>query len=389
MRSLITLISFSICAIAFAQTTTQDGSWQNNSNWNATYPGSGTDGDGTLNLNGETLNFNDYITLGSNVSRVNINVANSNFAGEFIVNDTLVIFGDVVFENKSMELTVTSNGVLIVFGDLTMNNKISVDSDGVIVVTGTFTMSGSGAQNDYSGTGNVYAGGYGGNAQSEIDDSGDGDGDSSFTIDELSDDGYGSLEEFVNGGGATPLPVDLLYFNVSNKDHISLSWATASEINNDYFQVERSEDGQHFYEIGRVSGNGNTNEQIEYTFEDKFPLASVEYYRLKQVDFDGQHEYFSVKRISTGIETAQTKISAYPTVVKDGVIKLSSNTPFQIKKVTVYSLSGGEAKSLLENVIQENPLNYQVNASQMSKGIYLLKVVSSEGAELSTRIIVD
>jgi hypothetical protein len=388
-RITLVLFIYSLSLGVFAQTTTQDGSWQNNSNWNATYPGSGTDGDGTLNLNGETLNFNDYIILGSNVGRININVANSNFAGEFIVNDTLIIYGDVVFENKSMELTVTSNGVLIILGDLTMNNKISVDSDGVIVATGTFTMSGSGAQNDYSGTGNVYAGAYGGNAQSEIDDSGDGDGDSSFTIDELSDDGFDTIEEFVNGGGSTPLPVELLYFNVDSKNEVVLSWATATEINNHYFSIERSEDGSHFYEIGRVEGNGDSNNEIKYEFTDKFVLAPVEYYRLKQVDFDGQSEYFEVKRINTGLEDKQAQISAYPTVVRNGSIKLTSNAPFQIRQITLYSLTGGESKSMSQNTIQDNPLNYQVNTSEIQKGIYILKVVSSEGRELSTRIIVE
>ena len=388
-RSLTSLIVFCTFIVAFAQTTTQDGSWQNNSNWNATYPGSGTDADGTLNLTNQTINFYDYITLGSSVSRVNISAANSNSNGNFIVNDTLVIYGDVDFANKSMPLTVTSNGVLIIFGNLTMNNKISVDSDGIIIVTGTFTMSGSSTQSDYEGSGNVYAGSYGGNAQSEIDDSGDGNGDSSFTIDELSDDGYSSLEDFVNSGGSVPLPVELLYFNITSKNGVTLSWATASEINNDYFVIERSEDGNNFYEIGRVAGNGNSSEEISYEFTDKFVLAPIEYYRLKQVDFNGQFEHFEVKRIDTGITKEQVQITAYPTIIKDGNLRLSSNTPFQIQQITIYSLSGGEAKSLSQNTIQENPLSYQVNTTGMTKGVYLLKVISSEGTELSTRIIVD
>ncbi|WP_436516857.1 hypothetical protein [Ekhidna sp. To15] len=373
---------------AFAQTTTTDGSWQVNGNWNAAYPGNGTDGDGTLNLDGETLNFNNYITLGSTVSEVSINVANSNFAGEFIVNDTLVIFGDVVFENKSMELTVTSNGVLIIFGDLTMNNKISVDSDGVIVATGTFTMSGSTGNNDYSGDGNVYAGSYGGNAESEIDDSGDGSGDSSFLIDDLSDDGFGTIEEFVGGGGSTPLPVELLYFKSTSDDGVKLNWATASEINNDYFAIERSEDGSYFYEIGQVEGNGNTSEMIQYEFTDKFAFAPIEYYRLRQVDFDGQFEYFEVQRVNTKLDRTQSKLTAYPTLVQDKILTLSSTQSFMVKEIMFYNISGGETKNLTHNATKENALSYRINLAELKRGMYLMKAQSTEGIELTSRIIV-
>lgn len=371
-----------------AQTTTTDGSWQVNGNWNASYPGNGTDGDGTLNLDGETININNHMTLGSNLSDVNVHVANSNFAGEFIVNDTLVIFGDVVFENKSMELTVTSNGVLIIFGDLTMNNKISVDSDGLIVVTGTFTMSGSTGNNDYSGDGNVYAGSYGGNAESEIDDSGDGSGDSSFLIDNLSDDGFGSIEEYVNGGGATPLPVELMYFRAESLNEIKLTWATSSEINNDYFSIERSEDGSHFYEIGQISGNGNTNEVVEYEFTDRFVFAPVAYYRLRQVDYDGRYEYFDVQRVETGLAKEQKEIVAYPTTVRDNKLKLSATKPFLIKDVSFYNISGGETKSLIADTSQLNSLSYQVNLSELQKGLYIVRVFSTDGVEFTSRIIV-
>ncbi len=372
----------------FSQTATSDGDWQNNANWNAAYPGNGTDGDGTLNLNGETLNIDSYITLGSAANDVNVHVANSNFAGEFIVNDTLVIFGDVFFENKSMELTVTSNGVLIVFGNLSMNNKISVSSDGLIVVTEAFDMSGSTGNNDYSGAGNVYAGSYTGNAESEIDNSGDGNGDSSFLIDDLSVDGFETIEEFVGGGGATPLPVELLYFDVQVEKDIKLSWATASEVNNDYFIIERSEDGVYFYEIGRVKGNGNTNQKIEYTFTDRFVLAPTEYYRLKQIDFDGAFEYFNIEIVNTGLENESNSITAYPTTVDNDILSISSSKPLKIRDIIFFDLSGGLNRNLKQASSKVNELSYKINLKELDNGVYLLRLVSTEGDEFSSRIIV-
>ena len=387
-RAIITFIFTFIMVLAEAQTTTTDGSWQNSANWNATYPGSGTDGDGTLNLDGETINLDNYITLGSSASRVNVNVAGSNFAGEFIVNDTTIIFGDVVFQNKAMELTVTSNGVLIVFGDLTMNNKISVDSDGVIVVTGTFTMSGSGAQNDYSGSGNVYAGSYGGNAENEIDDSGDGNGDSSFTIDNLSDDGYGDIEDYVSGGGDTPLPVEFLFFKGKYDGAVTLTWATASEKDNDRFEIERSDDGSYFYTIDEVDGFGTTNEQVNYSYKDHSSIGSVSYYRLRQVDYDGVYDYSETIRVETENEAGTNSFTIYPTNVQSTPISINANRAFEVRDLKVFGLSGAtqERNVTFERV---HTSEVKVNTATLQRGIYLLRLTTSEGEVVTRKFVVQ
>ena len=67
-----------------------------------------------------------------------------------------------------------------------------------------------------------------------------------------------------------------------------VSWATASEFNNDYFVIARSNDGINFEEIGQVEGKGSTKITQNYSFEDKNPLAGVSYYQITQVDFDGK-----------------------------------------------------------------------------------------------------
>jgi hypothetical protein len=69
-----------------------------------------------------------------------------------------------------------------------------------------------------------------------------------------------------------------------------VSWITGSEINNNYFILERSSDNEAFEELARIQGNGTTSEQQEYTVTDKFPLNGYNYYRLTQVDFDGHRQ---------------------------------------------------------------------------------------------------
>ena len=261
------------------------GAWGNNSSWS----GGWTDGSPAFlslpETNADITIFGD-IEVGTTAANQNLTFAANKESYDFTVNDTLIVHGDVTFANKAMNLNLGDDAIFIIFGDLEMNNKINIASGGTLVVTGNFHKNGS--QGSYSGDGNVYAGSYSGDAQSTIDD-GTGE-DSSFTIDELSDDGFDEIEEYVNGGGSTPLPVELLYFDASADNSVLLSWATATEINNDYFSIERSEDGVNFYEIGKVNGNGDSNKEITYEFTDKFVLAPVEYYRLKQVDFDGQFE---------------------------------------------------------------------------------------------------
>jgi hypothetical protein len=74
---------------------------------------------------------------------------------------------------------------------------------------------------------------------------------------------------------------------------INLNWATAAEINNDFFTIERSIDGSNWEIVDFLTGAGNANYMIEYSFTDANPYQGVSYYRLKQTDFDGKFEYFA------------------------------------------------------------------------------------------------
>jgi hypothetical protein len=71
-------------------------------------------------------------------------------------------------------------------------------------------------------------------------------------------------------------------------------WATASELNFDYFDIEKSSDGKTFQSIAKVNGHGTTNERKDYSLEDEKPYIGENYYRLKSVDYDGYTEYFNV-----------------------------------------------------------------------------------------------
>ena len=109
-----------------------------------------------------------------------------------------------------------------------------------------------------------------------------------------------------------PLPIELLSFSadVTKLDKVQLIWQTASEIDNDYFTIERSEDGYNWEEISIIVGAGNSNSLLSYQTMDNAPYPGISYYRLKQTDFDGQFTHSQI--VSVVIEGNLPKIVIYP-----------------------------------------------------------------------------
>jgi hypothetical protein len=115
--------------------------------------------------------------------------------------------------------------------------------------------------------------------------------------------GRAYTSRFVDVQQANPLPVELIIFNGQQENQdVLLSWTTASEINNDYFSVERSLDGIIFTEIGRVNGNGTSTQLVNYHFTDNQP-GELNYYRLRQFDFNGVNELSNIIAVSFGHAT--------------------------------------------------------------------------------------
>ncbi|GLR18109.1 T9SS type A sorting domain-containing protein [Portibacter lacus] len=94
------------------------------------------------------------------------------------------------------------------------------------------------------------------------------------------------------------LPVEFSFFKVaSDRDMAILSWATASETENDGFYVEKSNDGKFFQEFAFIVGEGNSTEEVNYETTDRDPFSGVNYYRLKQVDYNGSERYSKIVKL--------------------------------------------------------------------------------------------
>ena len=118
-------------------------------------------------------------------------------------------------------------------------------------------------------------------------------------------------------GASNPLPITLISFvGKIVKDHVVLNWVTASELNNDYFTIEKSKDGIEFEEVLQSKGGGSTNDVSKYEAIDNDPYPGLSYYRLKQTDYDGTYEYSELLFISF---EGNFSFSAFPTVITNSL----------------------------------------------------------------------
>ena len=123
------------------------------------------------------------------------------------------------------------------------------------------------------------------------------------------------------------LPVELIDFKANEKNEsVVLEWITASESNNEGFEIERSNDGKDWETLGWVDGNGTTQESQVYQFRDTHPMPGINYYRLRQVDYDGGFEHSTVVSIQMANEIAIARIFPNPTDVT-AYLTLFANAP--------------------------------------------------------------
>lgn len=166
--------------------------------------------------------------------------------------------------------------------------------------------------------------------------------------------------------GATPLPVELLTFDaVPDGPRVRLSWSTATERNNDHFEVERSADAFDFKRIGTVEGMGNSVVRVDYSLLDHAPLPGTSYYRLRQVDTDGVYDLSEVRAVTrrdNGIPVL------FPNPVTDE-LRISGYDPMRDGPITMYNASGA-----LVPVYVSAPTDGVFNVGTLPPGLYVVRI---------------
>jgi photosystem II stability/assembly factor-like uncharacterized protein len=191
-----------------------------------------------------------------------------------------------------------------------------------------------------------------------------------------------SMTQFAAQGGGfykldSPyfIPVELASFNASIVgDNVILNWVTATELNNQGFEVERSFDNQNFKEIGFVPGYGTTTENKFYSFSINILPSQKEYFRLKQVDFDGTFEYSSTVEVEGTAPTEFSLKQNYPNPFNP-TTKIGFTLPAESNvKIVVYNLIGQKVAEIVNSKYSAGSHSVDFNASTLSSGIYLYKI---------------
>jgi hypothetical protein len=184
--------------------------------------------------------------------------------------------------------------------------------------------------------------------------------------------------------GIVVLPVSLLNFQgKSVNEGIALDWKTATEKNNDRFEVERSADARSFEKIGEMKGNGTTSSQHDYGYTDKHPASNLNYYRLRQVDFDGKFVYSNVVSVRSG--DVGSPMTVYPNPAAGGSfnVRLHTNATqvtLQIRDITGKLIHSQEVKNTRDVAIDGKALG-------MKQGVYLISLKIDDNVTIERLII--
>lgn len=169
----------------------------------------------------------------------------------------------------------------------------------------------------------------------------------------------------------TVVPVSLINFKATTHYKIvAITWTTTSQVNNKYFEVQRSSNGIDWQGIGKVNGCGSCSVTMEYNFIDQHPYTGISYYRLKQFDADGKFTYSTIAKVFYSSST----VTVSPTVTT-GACTVSGISAGQV--VQVYAMDGG---LLFSKTAQGNLMD--INLSGYPSGVYILKT-----KDFSTKVV--
>ena len=189
-------------------------------------------------------------------------------------------------------------------------------------------------------------------------------------------DNLSGFSDFATVQSQTPLPIELLSFDAkANNIGVLCSWVTATETNNDHFDVERSADGNNFKKIGEMKGfgAGTSVHNMDYKFQDEEACTGTIYYRLKQVDIDGRYTYSDVVAVDC----------------KKSLVSLAPNPARTSVNLNFYVPQGGNVKVEITDMIGQVMLtrsfdvekgfnDRDLDISSLANGVFYLKIISSD-----------
>jgi len=200
----------------------------------------------------------------------------------------------------------------------------------------------------------------------------------------------GTFTSALLSSATVPLPVELTSFTAQQSGNmVTLNWATATEVKNYGFQVERKKEKveSEWEEIGFLQGNGNSNSPKSYSFVDKTVSAGRYSYRLKQIDFDGQFEYSPVVDVQVDVPSVFALKQNYPNPFNPNTIigyQLPSASHVALK---IYDILGNEVAVLVNGLQAAGDYELLFNGEKLNSGIYFYKLQTSDGFTATKKLM--
>ena len=178
---------------------------------------------------------------------------------------------------------------------------------------------------------------------------------------------------------STLLPIELLSFDAEcNGNSVELAWATASEKNNDYFSLERSDDAINFTEIARIAGAGNSIERLDYSYTDFGVHGGDNYYRLVQVDYDGTRTASEIIVANcSDMPTEEPEVVAYPNPFDSDLTVELENFGDRPARIDVYDVLGRLVYTE-EVAAPQNDYQTVLHLGGLSDATYTVRVATSD-----------
>lgn len=183
---------------------------------------------------------------------------------------------------------------------------------------------------------------------------------------------------YTNNGCSAPviMPVETKYLNVYKKGKtVELLWATASETNNSHFNIERSADTRNFETIGEIKGAGNSSKELSYEYIDEKPLTGLNYYRIKQTDFDGRFSYSEIRSVRF---KGLNNVNVTPRTT-EGQINIT--TDLEAYTIDIHNAAGQVVKTF-----PAMGLDQTISIESLVAGVYFVKINSRSESE-TVRIV--
>jgi hypothetical protein len=200
----------------------------------------------------------------------------------------------------------------------------------------------------------------------------------------------------LDGGGATypslttaaVLPIKLTGFTVSREDKkIKLQWVTASEQNNDRFEIQRSRDGRTWKTIANIKGHGTTTTSNTYQAYDESPLSGINFYVIRQYDADG-HSYLSDVKSVRMVIGARSIISISPNPTRSGINFSLANLGASNVEAILTNINGKTIHHEIIKSVQANAINKLNLRQQPTPGVYILQL-KAEGLSESVKVVIE